>query len=134
MFSSPIKLIATMQAIFFALYSLGRYFRNKITIASLIASHWETHFNGKCTICVVSVSLKTTLSLGEKYAKWIASTFLGSCAGIQKIRNSCLFPSPQCSILCLFFWWDFPFTMTVFSLKRATKNNGSYVNTFFCMW
>lgn len=68
MFSSPVKLIATMQAIFFALYSLGRYFCNKITIASLIASHWETHLNGKCTIYVVSVS-KNNIVTGGKICK-----------------------------------------------------------------
>ena len=65
--------MATVQAMFSLLYSL-RYFCNKIAIASLIASHWEAHLNGKCRIQVVSVSKSNIVTGGKKCARRITST------------------------------------------------------------
>ena len=66
--------MATVQAMFSLLYCLGRYFCNKIAIASLIASHWEAHLNGKCRIQVVSVSKSNIVTGGKKCARRITST------------------------------------------------------------
>ena len=63
-----------VQAMFSLLYSLGRYFCNKIAVASLIASHWEAHLNGKCMMQVVSVSKSNIVTGGKKCARWITLT------------------------------------------------------------